>query len=268
MSEEKKYFLNAQKEFEEKFDFVPQIFRHVYNLNVEPRRMWANLLFYRLALIGNSLLFLCGPELSEDERYAPHLSLLDHSSIAALARNLLEALLMFLYITDLAASEEEWLLRRAVLELHDCTARYRMLKDLGDGDTDEAKEFRGKIDPLKSTISSNPNFQGLNADRQKRLLTGQELYVGGLRAAVKAAGLDVDHFNGMYAALSVHSHCAPASFYRSVHNPDEPVFATPPEYTYLASGVALEYATEPLGLACERMFQLYPEIFLKAKTKH
>lgn len=268
MSDERNYFLKAEKEFEEKFDFVPRIFQHVYKLSVDPRRKWANLLFYRVTLIGNTLLFLCTPEVSEDRRPDQNLSLLDHSSIAAVARNLLEALLMFLYITEPAASDEEWALRRAVLELHDCTARYRMLKDLGDGESDEAKEFRGKIDPLKSTISSNSSFQLLSSDRQKKLLTGQELYVGGLRAAVKAAGFDVDHFNATYAALSVHTHCAPASFFRSINNPDEPVFATPPEYTYIVSGVALEYATDPLGLACERMFRLYPEIFLKTETKH
>jgi hypothetical protein len=267
MSEERDYFFESQKEFEEKFNFVPKILNHVYELNVEPRRTWANLLFFRLALMGNSLLSLCGPELSEDQRSASY-PMLDHSSIAALARNLLESLVMFLYITEPTVSEEEWLLRRAVLELHDCTNRYRVLKDLGDGDSDEAKEFRSKIDPLKSTISSHPDFQSLDPDRKKKLLTGQQLYVGGIGAAARAAGLDGDLFNGMYANLSLHMHCAPASFYRSIDNPSEPMLATPSEYVYGVSAGALAYVTQPLGLACERMFQLYPEVFSKAQIKH
>jgi hypothetical protein len=119
-------------------------------------------------MIGNSLLVLCIPELRDQKRGPTDGGVLDHGSIAALARNLLEAWVMFLYLTDPALAEDQWLLRRAVLELHDCTTRYRMLKDIGDGDSKEVQDFKSKIDPLKNLIRSNPAFRSLNADRQKK----------------------------------------------------------------------------------------------------
>jgi hypothetical protein len=60
---ERAYFLKAHKEFEERHKFVVRIFGAVGRLNVESRRAWANLLLFRLAMLGNSLLTLCMPEL-------------------------------------------------------------------------------------------------------------------------------------------------------------------------------------------------------------
>jgi hypothetical protein len=260
------YFLKARKDFKEKHEFVARILSAVGRLNAEPSRLWANLLFFRLAMVGNSLLVLCIPGLRDREPTDG--GGLDHSSVAALARNLLEAQVMFLYITDPKVSEHDWLLRRAVLELHDCTTRYRMLKDIGDGDSKEAQDFKSKITPLKNLIASSSAFRSLNAERQEKVLTGQELYVAGLRAVVKEAGWDVDHFNAMYSALSSYAHSSPASFYRSVLNPNEPDPGIAPDHRYVVCGLALEYTTEPLGWACERMFLLYPEVFLKGETKH
>jgi hypothetical protein len=60
----------------------------------------------------------------------------------------------------------------------------------------------------------------------------------------------------------------PQVFYRSVLKPDDPEPGIAPDHLYAVSGLALEYVTEPLGSACERMFLLYPEVFLKEETKH
>lgn len=263
---EKDYFLEARKKFEEKHGFVTRIFGAVGGLQVEPRRAWANLLFFRLAMVGNSMLTLCLPELRHQQDRPTDMSVLDHSSIAALGRTLLEAWLMFAYMSEPTVSEEEWLLRRSVLELHDVAARYRVLKDIGD--LKEAQEYRDKMEALRKAIESSPVFKNLVSERQKKVLSGQELYLHGLRAVVKQAGWDVDHFNAMYAALSSHAHSAPISFYRSVLNPGEPAAGVAPDHQYVTSGLALEYATEPLGFACERMFHLYPEVFLTGQTKH
>jgi len=169
---------------------------------------------------------------------------------------------MFVYVSEPAISGEDWLLRRAVLELHDSTTRYRISKDIGD--IKEAQDYLMEI--VKKIIVSDPVFQSLDTERQQKVLKGQELYINGRNAVVREAGWDVDHFNAMYAALSSHAHSAPVSFYRS--DPFEPSASIAPDYQYVTSGLALEYATEPLGFACERMFHLYPEIFLTGQTKH
>ncbi len=103
-------------------------------------------------------------------------------------------------------------------------------------------------------------IQTLKPDRQKKLRDGQELFVSGLRAAAKQAGWHADHFNAMYAALSMHSHCAPTSFYRAAADPTEPAPGISPDYQYLTSGLALEYVTEALWPACKQMFAIYSEL--------
>jgi len=111
-------FLKAHMEVEEKLNFVVQILPAVYAQKVEPRRAWANLLFFRLFSVGQSILTLCIEDLRQKEPVPTDFCSLDHSSIAALTRTLLDTWLMFSYVSEIAISEEEWLLRRAALELH------------------------------------------------------------------------------------------------------------------------------------------------------
>jgi hypothetical protein len=263
---EKEDFLKALQTFEAKHEFVMQISRAVGIKHPDPRRRWANLLFHRLWKAGCSVLMLCDFERRNLQQ--SEISLLDHASVAALVRNILEVSAMFAYLSDLGISEPEWNLRRLVLELHDTTARCKFLKHIGDTKTEEATEFRTKIDTLRTTIKSDAQFQALNAENQHKLLSGMALYINGLRGVVREAGWDADHFDAMYVALSNYAHGAPMSFYRSVSEPDEPAAGITPDYQYAVAGLSLEYATDLLDFACRRMFNFYPERFLKDETKH
>src|SRR5262245_10723696 len=92
---EKDYFLNADNEFEEKHGFVHEIVRVLGKLKVEPQRAWANTLFLRLDMIGNSLLLLCAVELRNQKREPDAPSVLDSDSITSIARGLLETWVTF-----------------------------------------------------------------------------------------------------------------------------------------------------------------------------
>jgi hypothetical protein len=259
------YFLKSHSEFEAKLEFVSQIFKFVGRQNDQPRRIWANTLFFRLLMVGNSVLILC----NEERRHKSlggqsDMSVLDHSSIATLARNLLEASVMFAYVSDHAISENEWLLRREVLELHKATTDYLVSKNLGDIDAAECKE---KMTSLKNAIASDGLFKSLKpTELQEQILRGQQQYIHGLRGAVKEAGWDVDEFNGIWAMLSSFAHSSPISF--PVGNSKDPLVGVAPELQYQLVGLALQYVTGWLGLACERMFCIFPETFLKFETKH
>jgi hypothetical protein len=132
----------------------------------------------------------------------------------------------------------------------------------------EAKTMRPKMTSLKGLIQAHPLFDVLDPDRKAKLLTGHELYVHGLRRVFKDAGWDGDHFYAMYNVLSTYAHGAPMSFRRDLSDPAEPAFGIAPDHEYRVAAVALEYATRPLGFACERMFETYPEAFLKGQAKH
>jgi len=121
---------------------------------------------------------------------------------------------------------------------------------------------------LKQVIGSDPIFQSLNINNQKDVLEGRSPFMMGKNAIFRQAGWDVDHFAKLFAFLSSQTHSAPASFYRSALHPDEPEFRAVPDFQYLVAGLALDVAIKPLGHACERMFHLYPELFLKGETKH
>lgn len=268
------YFLKAHEQFEEKHEFTARIFKEVGAKKDDQRRFWANLLFHRFSLIGLSLLHLCLPEVRDRKRKSEKdVCFLDHTSICAVGRTFVEAGIMHLYISELSVSQEEWLFRRSILELADWTSRYRMTNDLkrfshDDGDMKDAKQYKERMEEIRSFLRADPIFQSLNVERQNKVLSGQELYLHGLRAAVREAGLNVHEFNIMHALLSSHAHSAPISFYRSVVDPNEPVYGLVSDYQYNISGNALTYATAITELACERMFCLYPEIFFRDRTHH
>jgi len=268
--EERTEFLRCRGAFEDKLTWLHKVANALPAPN-SPRKNWANLCFYRLIFTAISVLTLCDIELQRDSKIMPVTSasgLLDHHSIGSLVRNLIEMSVLFHYITDLAVADQnpEWTLRRAVLELHDSATRWRVLKHTAD-DSEDASTFQRNIDPLKMEISANAVFATLPAERQEKLLSGSEIYVRGLRAAVRDSGADVEHFNAFYAILSAFGHGTPASFYRHQDEPKEPAAWHPAEYTYLTTGAALEYGVEWLDQCIQRVFLFYPETFLRRQTK-
>jgi hypothetical protein len=140
--------------FKRKHEFVGRVLNaiasnSVANQDVEARRGWTNLLCSRLWTIGHSLLSLCGSAPIDKSPGSFDTNALDHSSIAALARALLEAWVMFVYFSDPTISETEWILRKTILELYDQTTRYKILKYIGDRKSDQAQEFRDGMAKLK-----------------------------------------------------------------------------------------------------------------------
>ena len=268
---EKDYFLKARKEFAEEHDSVQRILLAIDSRKAEPRRVWAIILFVRIEMIGRSLLTLCNPELRHQKESSSEVSLLGHCSIAALGRSLLEAWLFFVYMTETAISEEEWLLREAVMELHQTISKHKLRKHIGD---EKDQELSNKMDNLKKTIRSNPMFQSLEVksgdDRISGddLLSGKYQFINGRNAIIRKAGWNVENFSAMFNVLSNYAHSSPFSFTRNMLDPDEPASGFVVDDQFRISGVTLEYLTPPLSFACQRMFHLYPETFLKGETKH
>jgi hypothetical protein len=163
----------------------------------------------------------------------------------------------------MSITDDERRLRSAILELCDCMDRYRLLKDIGD--IEEADKFRTTIEAHRKSISSIPLFAALDEKRRKRLLSGEEPYIKGKAEVARSAGWQDDDFKAIYKFLSSHAHSAPVSFFRTNESPD---LAASSDYQYISAGQALEYATGALGTACEQMFSLYPELFLRRQAKH
>jgi len=148
-------------------------------------------------------------------------SLLDHFSLATLARAAIDASLMTMYISHPTLSQSDWNLRRHVLFLHDLTNRKRFLTSLA-----AAEKEHGRDQPAPPFFE---NYKEVKADLQQKitsyakalrfqpiqiaeLVKGHVVYVNGSRGAVREADWSVNEydFNQSYLSSFVHSH--PTSF--------------------------------------------------------
>jgi len=138
-------------------------------------------------------------------------NMFDHSAVLGLARMIVECLSMYVYLIE-PVTEEDWSFRYAVLRLHDTVARIKLLRAWpASADTTELKAGR---DDLILEIRSHPGFARLDEEHQKRLVSGETIFIGGMRKAAALAGWDPDVFTALYGYFSAHLHAAPMSFFR------------------------------------------------------
>jgi hypothetical protein len=173
---------------------------------------------------------------------------LDHYSISVLARNVVEGALMFFYLSEDGVTDDEWALRGRVLDLHDAVLKLRLFKSINA--TAEYEAFKQDTDWLRGQMRQLPAFQKLELQRQEKLLSGQELYVGGLRSTLRLAGFTSEYFDGMYAYLSQHVHISSSSFYRTDNRLR---FASPSSYQFYFSAYAVAHARMFLVRAAVRL---------------
>jgi hypothetical protein len=250
--EEHEWFNRARTSFEAALTEAENVSRAADNRFVETRLGWASFVFLKLCVAGDTLRMLCR-SIPDDGNSALDRTL-DHRSAAALARNMIEATVMFSYLSESGMSEEEWELRKLVLWNHDATTRYRMFKGLKDDD--QAKQFKKQINDLRSSIGQNLNFSQLDADRREKINAGTELYVRGLRSVIRNMKWDLDQFDFIYAYLSSHTHSSPVSFLRlGEHRVD---FRMPTDQQFALSALSLEWAGNCLSHATTEMKRLFP----------
>lgn len=147
-----------------------------------------------------------------------NVSLLDHFSVASLGRIAIDTTIMTLYISEPSLSLAQWNLRRHVLYLHDATNRKRFLeaavKAEGITSFDHLKGYEETKATLRSAIDRYGAEVGVPQERLDRL-KGGDVFVDGLRGAVREAGLNVDAWEHHNAYLSSFVHAHPVSFMRA-----------------------------------------------------
>lgn len=142
--------------------------------------------------------------------------LLDHFSLATLARASLDAALMTMYMSEPRLSLTQWDFRRQFLFLHDANNRSRFLKPLRKngaefGFFENADEIR---DGIRSKIAKLGTELLYSNEKIQEFHRGLHLFVGGTRGAAREAGWDVDEFEFNQSYLSAYVHSHPVSFMR------------------------------------------------------
>jgi hypothetical protein len=192
----------------------------------------ASYVFTRMCIAADTLLYLLRRDIGNSKELT-----LDHYSIGVLARNIIETALMFHYLSEDGVSEEEWQLRRAILNLHDATLKVRLFKGLSSDE--QYKGWKTTMEEVRKSLKEHSSFKAIDADRQQKLLSGQEMYVKGMRSTLKLVGFDDGYFDGMYAYLSSQVHITPSSFYWTQKRLS---FGKPAGYQYYFASYAVAHA--------------------------
>jgi hypothetical protein len=221
-------------------------------LQAGKRRYWASVLFTRLCTFSVSILSLCpGSKINLEGVHW------DFGAIAALSRNLFECALTFFYLAIEDVSEDEWMARLLVLQLHDCISRFRMFRDFDPHD-EQLKGFEEQANELRSKLEANKFFATLPEPLRKKLLKGERASILIQDEILERMGEETSHTRGYYRFLSSHTHSYPLGFYRMAEHGRGRGVENEIEKGYISS--ALEYCTEILRRSTDDMRRVFSDI--------
>jgi hypothetical protein len=252
---ERAYFLDSFAKFRVALEVARKVSKWVGKRFVGPDLAHASFILFKVVLVADSIRKIAEQEVPMTRHQ------LDHFSIASLTRDLMEATIMLSYLTEPGISESTARLRRIVLNLHDCTTRHRMFKAWrntpGMNARHNLKGFKADIDEQRAELQGHSEFQSLDPEVQTKLLSGTQLYVGGLRGAVRSMGWEKGDFDGAYAYLSAYTHTAPVAFYRMEDK--DPSSEEPSSFQYGLAALALEWATACIDKSVDRARVRFPD---------
>jgi hypothetical protein len=174
-------------------------------------------------------------------------SMFDHSAIFSIARMIVEAMTMFYYIQE-NVIEEEWEFRYLVLRIHDTTCRIKLFRSYQDNDG--YADLVSQRDKILNDIRQHSLFSLYEKQTKDRILSGEEVFIGGMRRYAEKSGWDEKVFTGVYAYLSSHVHSYPMSYFmNSKYSID---YFAPSDFQLGISGFAIEIAA-----ACVRRVTIF-----------
>lgn len=137
----------------------------------------------------------------------------DYASLAVLARSLLEVRLAFYYLCIQECPPAEWECRWNLLNLHDCTTRIDMFKEM-QSHAEELSELEQTAKNLCTQLEANEFFKNLQPKKKRHFLRGKNAYLIPLQEIAESCGVEKTTFRWLYKFLSNHVHGYPMSYYR------------------------------------------------------
>lgn len=167
--------------------------------------VFSKLIVHNMAILGLADQFLREPETGP---------MLDHFSMAALARASIDTALMTMYISEPSLTFTTWDFRRQILFLHDLINRHRFLKPLVK--QGHSFEYYQNYEPLKKELEDKITALGAQLmygeEKLAQMRNGMTIFVEGARGAVREAGWNVDTYDFQQAYFSAFVHAHPVSF--------------------------------------------------------
>jgi hypothetical protein len=235
-------YLKARGGFRKLIDRAERISRGSGGIPSEGNRMfWGSVLFTRIVVTAKSL-----NKLLPDPK--PR-QIWDFSAAASLARNLVEACLVYHWLCAEDIAPEVRSGRFVLLYLHDYGSRRRLFPDQF-GESDPVYE------DLVAQFDANPHLAAFSESQRKVALRGERTPF--IQDEVLAEmGVDADWFRGMYRFFSQHTHSGPIAFYRMTEHDRGAGAETRTEKKYML--IAIGYAAEFLHRATEEHLTIFPD---------
>jgi hypothetical protein len=213
---------------------------------------YASVLFTALCTRGVTLAMLA-PHSNWAKKEFEHW---DYGSAAGIVRSILEIRIALFYLCSEKVSDEEWQCRWNIFNLHDCTSRILLFKEIPDAE-DQIAGFEEQRNELKARLEGNPHFNALTPGERKKFLNGQSAYMQPLEAIAERAGVELQTFRMVYRLFSSQVHGLPMAYYRmgeqdrgrGVYSSSEEGFTT----------LCLSFAISLLVASRDEMQELFPE---------
>lgn len=140
----------------------------------------------------------------------------DFSSVASQARAIIEARLLFFYISKESESEDEWRVKINTMHMNDCMKRIDMFSTAGN---EQALEFYlGQKQELESKLKSSEYFNSLDNSTRKRILAGKAMTIQSRDELIMEIGDSPESFRVIFDFLSHYTHILPMSYYKAEAN--------------------------------------------------
>jgi hypothetical protein len=233
-------------DFDSVIDFAMKVSMAAIGERTTTAGEWASIVFAKMCINAISARALAAN------------AIFDHIAIVTICRIIMESMTLYFYLHE-EVEPEQARCRELALTLHDTTSRIKLMRVW------QAKEQYGDLiagqESLRAKLQTNSFFTTLLPEQKKRLLSGEQFYVGGMIAAAIRAGWQKHQFIGFYNYFSAQAHAAPMSFIRfKQHSAD---FFEPSEAQQSLVGIAINIAEMCLLRVTMRHLSLSPG----AKTK-
>jgi Family of unknown function (DUF5677) len=205
--------MNVDQQYSKRFDELLNLFKAALKLsemtsgkavaskNIE----WSSYIFIKICGHAHAITVLApkGPTTHP----APETELWDISSIAVLARALIDCYYAMVYITDETASARELDFRLLVWNYHRESRRLEMLELIGSVKP-EIVELREEICSIKKSVEAHPKFQVLDTEKKNRARNAKEAFLKSHSDLSIVADIHKNYYKSTYMHLSsyVHSH--------------------------------------------------------------
>lgn len=180
----------------------------------------------------------------------------DFSCIAPHVRAIMDGYLLFSYLSETPASEEQWKAKLWVMHLNDCTKRIKLMS--GAGHQEQVDFYNEEKIRIQGILNENEYFSSIAPSIRKKCLNGSFLMIDSRDELLEKNGFDKVNFDITYDIFSHYVHVLPISYYRMEANGRGTGVFNATDLNYMSLGLSM--AGEYVDKATQKMVSFFPDV--------